>query len=560
MAELAFATVTILKEVYLLSRFVARTAKSASHSSAERESLQQELDFEHLYIRSFGLLFFQSDGVVVPHEELNEEWLEKIGWILDGLRLAQGDYAKLAAERDGLYGNLSPFLLKIRQEHDTQDYSRLINFGDFDRNAMALAAQADEAEMPNQQTTSPKQSSSSQRKKFISSMDWRWALSEKKQLERILATSQRWTGRLKELVQLSMAVNQQHHFRSPLTNLSLAGDDNAKRLGLIGHARVRQNIEAAPVDISDLELKEATVELPDQRTTLTPATLHSGGEVHSVLAEIKPLPENVSEDDERSILHLAQVLALSSGTDLCTIPLRGFLRLEQENAYAFVFDYPAGAADVPPTTLFDLIRRPHAVSPGLSLPQRFRVAQGIAKSLNALHADSWVHKSFRSRSIVFFRNQDRSLQEDPYMVSFEYSRSTNTATSWTYDDDAEKNLYRHPLRQRPPQKAFNQMHDLYALGVVLLEIGLWRTISSVKEQAQAALDAGEMLDPETLSEYYVSTAQRDLPHNMGEAYATAVVTCLRGSFGVAVTSPSFTLTVYDSVIQYLDPKRLVGDD
>jgi hypothetical protein len=50
MAELAFATVTVLKEVYLLSRFVARTAKSAKHASAERSSLQDDLDYEHLYI------------------------------------------------------------------------------------------------------------------------------------------------------------------------------------------------------------------------------------------------------------------------------------------------------------------------------------------------------------------------------------------------------------------------------------------------------------------------------------------------------------------------------
>ncbi|KAH7371294.1 hypothetical protein BKA66DRAFT_444244 [Pyrenochaeta sp. MPI-SDFR-AT-0127] len=556
MAELAFATVTVLKEVYLLSRFVARTARSASHSSTEREALQNELEFEHLYIRSFGLLFFQSDGVFVPHERLNEDWLKKIRWILDGLRLAQGDYAKLAAERDEVYGKMSPFL-KEHGEEVVQEDGRLIEFVEFDREAKELELHPQNVTGLQIGLGAMKQYSSSCKKSLFPSKDWRWALSEKKHLERILATSQGWTGKLKELVQLTMAINQHHQIPGPLTNLSLTRNENARRLGLSGHAKLRQNIQAAPTDISDLELKDSTVELPKQRTTLTPALLQSSDGLHSVLVETKPLPENVSEDDERNVLRLAELLALSSGTDLSTIPLQGVLRIAEENAYAFVFNYPSDVTDAPPITLFELIRRPHSVTPGLSLAQRFRVAQSIAKSLNALHADGWVHKSFRSRSIVFFRDPDGNLKEKPYLVDFEYSRSTNTNTSWTYDDDVEKNLYRHPLRQRPPQKSFNQVYDLYALGVVLLEIGLWRTISSIKEQAQATLEPGNMHDPETLSESYINTANRDLKHTMGEAYADAVVTCLKGSFGVAVTKPSFALVVYDLVIQKLDPKRLL---
>jgi hypothetical protein len=547
MAELTFATVTILKEVYLLSRFVARTAKSAAHSSSERDELHNELGYEHTVIKSFGLFFFHSDGVVISHEALNAEWLERIKWILDGLRLAHADYAKLAAERDDVYAKFSPYL---KEHGESQGQNRLIGFGELDVRPQTT------------ETSATQHGTDSSKRKLFPSLDWRWALSEKKELERILATSRNWTAKLKEVVQLTMAVNQRYHLSASLESLSLAGNDNAKRLGLVGHAKVRHNIEAATTgDVIDLDkLRGATVELPRQRTTLTPAVLRHRGLSETVLVEMKPLPEVTSEEDETSILKLAQLLALSSGTSLSTIPLRGVLRLEGDNAYAFVFDFPPRTTDAPPTTLFDLIRRPHSITPGLPLPQRFRVAQSIAKSLNALHADNWVHKSFRSRSIVFFHSDDGILTVKPYLVDFEFSRSTNSATSWTYDDDVEKNLYRHPLRQRPPQKSFNQSHDLYALGVVLLEIGLWRTASSIKEQAQAALESGEVLDPETLAEYYIRVAERDLIHTMGSAFANAVIMCLNGSFDGRVTDTAFPLIVYSSVVDGLDPKRLLDYD
>jgi len=38
----------------------------------------------------------------------------------------------------------------------------------------------------------------------------------------------------------------------------------------------------------------------------------------------------------------------------------------------------------------------------------------------------------------------------------------------------ENNIYRHPERQGKPQTTFKTIHDLSALGIVLLEIGLWK--------------------------------------------------------------------------------------
>jgi hypothetical protein len=99
-----------VREVYLLSRFIARTARSAANHRTARSNLDKQLEYEQLYIRSFGRLYVATAGVLVPDDDLNREWLQKIGDILEDLRLACCDYAKLASETDEEYRTLSPFL------------------------------------------------------------------------------------------------------------------------------------------------------------------------------------------------------------------------------------------------------------------------------------------------------------------------------------------------------------------------------------------------------------------------------------------------------------------
>ena len=52
------------KEVYLLSKFIARLVASAKNVKGERDDLDAEFRFEFLYLRSTGLFFLQTNGVV----------------------------------------------------------------------------------------------------------------------------------------------------------------------------------------------------------------------------------------------------------------------------------------------------------------------------------------------------------------------------------------------------------------------------------------------------------------------------------------------------------------
>ncbi|KAF8982761.1 hypothetical protein BDQ17DRAFT_1378503, partial [Cyathus striatus] len=68
-----------------------------------------------------------------------------------------------------------------------------------------------------------------------------------------------------------------------------------------------------------------------------------------------------------------------------------------------------------------------------------------------------------------------------YLMGFDFARKEDEASSRTGDDEWNKNLYRHPERYGiHPEANFNMLHDIYNLGVVLLEIALWRSFVACK--------------------------------------------------------------------------------
>lgn len=94
-----------------------------------------------------------------------------------------------------------------------------------------------------------------------------------------------------------------------------------------------------------------------------------------------------------------------------------------------------------------------------------------------------VHKSFRSENILFFpRKETQGYSEclvpgtkldlsEPWILGFEFSRPETYFSSGHSDLCLSRDVYRHPDRQKHPTKVFTKIHDIYALGVVLLEIG-----------------------------------------------------------------------------------------
>lgn len=372
----------------------------------------------------------------------------------------------------------------------------------------------------------------------LSHWDWRWALSKKENLEAILSEIKRRNGMLKELVPPSIALRQcyaNQHQSTGYTARSM--EEGMARLGLTTHQRLRMlNIDPTlDMDSTHVYLGKVSPEIP-KATPMAPLLFggfsRAANVRENVLVEHKPIVHHQDAMDapkDDDVLRLASSLLLAGELQLGTLPFVGYFKngSTEPPQYAFLFRYPEKALESSPISLHDVIA---SASDENVLRGRFIIAYRVAMSLYTFHTDNWIHMSVRSQSIAFFRDHGNSMMyEAPYLINFEYSRPANHGTTWTWDQDDEKNLYRHPDRQGPPVKSFDKTHDAYALGVVLLEIGLWQTASELRTVARKAASSTGF-DRYSLRTAYVASAKQQLPRLMGCAYQNAVVTCLSGDY------------------------------
>ena len=170
----------------------------------------------------------------------------------------------------------------------------------------------------------------------------------------------------------------------------------------------------------------------------------------------------------------------------------------------------------------DLFSRP-------TLGQRFCIARSLAETLFQFHTVGWLHKSVRSENILLFSSDQQIEYSRPYLVGFEFSRDVLDRSNIEQDGLLKHNIYRHPDRQGLPSdekdidRPFNLLYDIYALGVVLLEVGLWRG-------AMGYENWNPMMPADEIQQSLEEHARQRLPHYMGQAYTDMVVACLQGAF------------------------------
>ncbi|RPA93813.1 hypothetical protein L873DRAFT_1703582, partial [Choiromyces venosus 120613-1] len=152
------------------------------------------------------------------------------------------------------------------------------------------------------------------------------------------------------------------------------------------------------------------------------------------------------------------------------------------------------------------------------------LAECLAKSLLPFHSSGWVHKSIRSSNIVFFQCAVNNcpLYENPYIVGFDYARPDNPnaqSVERSTGNNTENAIYRHPDLQRADPRRFTAADDIFGLGLVLLEIGLWKRLRAV-----GSGQGREFLDK-------CLTESDKLGPKVGKLYTNAVKLCLSGDLG-----------------------------
>jgi len=200
--------------------------------------------------------------------------------------------------------------------------------------------------------------------------------------------------------------------------------------------------------------------------------------------------------------------------------------------YGLVFKSPEETdPHTPPTSLRDLLQDRNFIP---SLTTRISLMQNITQAVEKLHSVNWLHKGLCAENIIFFQeeNTDTKLSE-PYLTGFDYSRPdgavsmSSSAPRTTLDD-----LYRHPGVQGGPREGsqrlgYRKRHDIYSLGVVLIEIAHWKPVEEVlgipdggKVRVKDVISArGKLLSKENLDR---------IKFFVGVAVAGAAIACLTG--------------------------------
>jgi len=221
-----------------------------------------------------------------------------------------------------------------------------------------------------------------------------------------------------------------------------------------------------------------------QLVVLDPITCTSKANVNYVLRDIRDFARRLRHADPFNFGLLQCKGILRENSDDASIKSAETKTVVTPTGLSFVFN-------LPPT-------HPHAQSlrhrllsgPGGkhdSLSARFDLARQLVKAVSYVHLFGFVHKNIRPEIILILStgihghadggDEASANAETAVLVGFDVLRDAEGKTHRLGDDDWEKNLYRHPQRQgRMPEMDYNMRHDIYSLGVCLLEIGLWESL------------------------------------------------------------------------------------
>lgn len=201
----------------------------------------------------------------------------------------------------------------------------------------------------------------------------------------------------------------------------------------------------------------------------------------------------------------------------------------EPNNFRFGFLYPLKAfttiADPKMFSLNNVIRMTNPEESILESPLRpdlgsiFTLAAGFASCLHALHIAGWLHKSISSHHLLVFAPSPSLVHEhvaSAVLAGFHNSRPE--VSEYTIGPRDELIHYRHPSYISGAH--FRKEFDYFGLGVVLLELGLWLPISTLRD------DHKEIKSEEAFRCKLLQSYVPQLAENVGVLYRDAVMFCL----------------------------------
>ncbi|KAI9370573.1 hypothetical protein BJX61DRAFT_515163 [Aspergillus egyptiacus] len=221
----------------------------------------------------------------------------------------------------------------------------------------------------------------------------------------------------------------------------------------------------------------------------------------SILVEYTPMVLDASSDppypaDARlDNVHrtLEQLIQNARVSHLGLLNFLGYYIDRPHSRYAFVYQMPIDYFPYlqNPTDLLNGLKPKPLVSllqqggdfPAPNLETRFRLAYDLLMAVLQLRSQNLVHGNINSSNVLIFPGLTSSGQNEvgltenlrrPYLTSFAQFSGNNPSP-----EPLSASMYRHPDDKRSIDDDAAWAYDLYSLGLVLMEIGLWTPISRI---------------------------------------------------------------------------------
>lgn len=269
-----------------------------------------------------------------------------------------------------------------------------------------------------------------------------------------------------------------------------------------------------------------------------------------VLFERQDLGERSISDVENMVTELSRHLNVEPNPTTGILKCLGY---RKEPNLELIFEIPSDLEK--PQSLQHIL----ASGTPLTTHQRIKLSLHLAEAIATTHATKLVHKSIRPETVLVFQNSntsftdpdcDTTIEYHPFLTTWSMMRNINDASGRAGSDTWTQNLYRHPQRQGLQlETRYHVGHDIYSLGVTMLELGLgvpfFNTAdddvprleplyTTAAEQVLAFTDemSGEqkrkmMLKPAAVQKIMLQLAGKELETRMGVKYAEVVRACLR---------------------------------
>jgi serine/threonine protein kinase len=257
-------------------------------------------------------------------------------------------------------------------------------------------------------------------------------------------------------------------------------------------------------------------------------------------------PQAVSELEQR-VSQLAAIFQHAKPSLMYTLSCQGYYINKPNSRFGLIYRSPPGSTDY--VCLATLIET--KPQPTCSLSTRFEIARRLTIAVAFLHGVGWVHKAIQTRRVLLFTKttSDPTCIGDAYLTGFQDARGVHRdSTGREADLSWKTKLYRHPDRHSYQDNAyFTTGHDIFALGVVLLELGLWRLFAVDRYEA--------LLKTAKPHEYklFLITMAGMVDCQMGSLYQSVVKRCLEVDANI---SEAYRIKLIGNIL--IDLEQLVG--